>query len=435
MLRRSAVTHDLPGDVVLSVRGLSRAASKPEPEVPPWLKRVLPKSGLAGKGARGPDFDDADSPDDEFGAELEIEEREALHELSFDLRAGEGLGVLGGDSGARTALMRILLGALPPTTGQILVRGRIAPVLRRELVRFCRVEVGRDAVMVVARMLHWPRQLIRSRWQEIEEFAAVEELRQTSTRKREVAETARLLLATALHIDGAVYLFDNITKDDPEFAVRCLEAIEQRKREGAAVIQAAQRMVEDVARLCEHVIWFEDGRIAHAGRPIDVAVASETTKKEQVHELAMPVAASLEGGAESVVVGGDGSTIELELHVLRKGLEVGFALRLVDDLGREALFEQPERMQTEAYGIYQLRIWMPPGCLFDGAYRATLLGEIGVTGSEPGPARELASFEVVVTDQERAGDDIEPTFELLAQPDNDDAPPDEVEWSVGRARS
>ncbi|HEY7603050.1 MAG TPA: ATP-binding cassette domain-containing protein [Gaiellaceae bacterium] len=435
MARSSPVKLDLPADVVLSVRGVSRGIGKPAPEVPAWLKRVLPKSGLAGKGGRGPDLDDADNPDDEFGPDFEEEERAALHELSFDLHAGEGLGIVGVDAGARTTLMRILIGALPPTTGEILVRGQVAPLLRRDLLRFCRTEEGRDAVMVVARMLHWPRSLIRSRWNEIEAFAAVEELKQSSVRKRAIAATARLLLASALHIDGTVYLVDNQIDQDAEFGIRCLDRIEQQKQQGAAVIQGAQRKVEDVARLCEHVLWFEDGRIAHSGRPIDVAVASERSKTETVHPLAMPVAASLAGGEESVVIGPDGSTIEIELHVLRKELELGFALRLVDDMGHEELYEQPERERIDSLGIYRLHIRVPPGGFSDGVYLATLLGEIAVVGSEPAPPRELASFDLVADSQPAAGDDIEPTFELLAQPESADPAPDAVEWSVGRARA
>jgi hypothetical protein len=289
--------------------------------------------------------------------------------------------------------------------------------------------------MVVARMLHWPRSLIRSRWNEIEAFAAVEELKQSSVRKRAIAATARLLLASALHIDGTVYLVDNQIDQDAEFGIRCLDRIEQQKQQGAAVIQGAQRKVEDVARLCEHVLWFEDGRIAHSGRPIDVAVASERSKTETVHPLAMPVAASLAGGEESVVIGPDGSTIEIELHVLRKELELGFALRLVDDMGHEELYEQPERERIDSLGIYRLHIRVPPGGFSDGVYLATLLGEIAVVGSEPAPPRELASFDLVADSQPAAGDDIEPTFELLAQPESADPAPDAVEWSVGRARA
>src|SRR6185312_3748921 len=201
-------------------------------ELPRWLKRVLPKSGLAGKGANVPDADDADNPDDEM-LDTGWEENAALDEISFELRSGEGLGILGiGD--ARSTLLRILIGALPPTTGRIVVRGRIAPLLVRDLTRYARQEVGEDAIYLVARFMRWPKSLLRDRMDEIREFARLEELEHLATRKRDRVATLRLLLSAALHLDASVYALDGGIGDDPDFGVRVYDVVEQRKAEGAA---------------------------------------------------------------------------------------------------------------------------------------------------------------------------------------------------------
>src|SRR5437667_10331088 len=96
---RSRSTHrayDLPDDVLVSVQGLTRAVAAPNPELPQWLVRVLPKSGLAGSGAMGPDVDMEDSVDEELDLEVDEEEGpQALKEISFELRRGEGIGILG----------------------------------------------------------------------------------------------------------------------------------------------------------------------------------------------------------------------------------------------------------------------------------------------------------------------------------------------------
>jgi ABC-2 type transport system ATP-binding protein len=438
-VRRASTTSrvELPEGVVLSLQGVSRAAREGEPELPRWLKRVLPKGGLAGKGARTRDMDDADNPDDEFGPDFSIEERDALQEISFDLHAGEGLGLLGSGSvaGAHSVLQRILIGALPPTTGRVISRGRVAPLLRRDLMRYAGDEVGPDAVWLVARFLHWPRSVLRSRWDEITEFANLKELDGLGPAKFERLSTMRLLFSAALHMDASIYLVDQGIQDDPEFGVRCFDVLEQRKREGAGIVQAAQKMVDDVARLCDHVIWFEKGHVAHQGRPVEVAVAVLEAQKEEVHELASPVAATLADGGTSVSVGPEGATVEVELHLLRKNLELRFALEFVDDLGREIRIEQPERVRPKLPGVYRLRVFVPQGTLSNGAYQARLMAEMNVVGSEPSAPRELLAFDAIATGQEPADEEGEPTFVLLTVGEETEDAPGEPEWSVSRTSS
>jgi ABC-type polysaccharide/polyol phosphate transport system ATPase subunit len=427
--------HDLPDDVLVSVQGVTRAVAPPDPELPKWIARLLPKSGLAGTGGMIPDVGMEDDVDEE---DIEVEEDEepaALKEISFELRRGEGLGILGPDRTARKVLFRILTGAIPPTTGMVVVRGRIAPVLRSDLAKLS-VETGEKAVFLAARFLHWPRSLLRTRWREILEFAKLDELADLEPRRYRTMSTARMLLSAVLHLDVDVYLLDDSVNDDAAFAVRCLDLLEQRQREGAVVIQGSGRMmIENLARLCGEVIWLEDGGITHRGRPVEVAVAVEKAHKEELHPLSAPLAASLADPGE-VEVPAEGATIDIELEVLRKNLEMTFALQLMDRHGRQTHLEQPESVRSKGPGLYRLRIYIPGGLLPDGTYETKLLAEVGVRGSEPAPARELLVFDLVSTGQDaaEAGDDGL-TFELLLDDDEVGETVDDVEWRVSRTSS
>jgi ABC-type polysaccharide/polyol phosphate transport system ATPase subunit len=430
--------HDLPDDVLVSVQGVTRAVAPPDPELPQWLARLLPKSGLAGMGGMVPEVgieDDVEEEDD-----LDVEEDEepsALKEISFELRRGEGLGILGPDRTARRLLLRILTGAVPPTTGIVVVRGRIAPVLRSDLVKLSSPEAGQKAVFLAARFLHLPQSLLSRRWREILEFAKLDDLADLEPRKYRTMSTARLLLSAALHLDVDVYLLDDSVNSDAAFAVRCFDLLEQRQREGAAVIQVGSTKIENLARLCGEVMWLEEGGVAHRGRPVDVAVAIEKMpREEKLHPLSAPLAASLAEPGE-VEVPAEGATVDLELHVLRKNLAMTFALQLTDRNGRQTHLEQ-EPVRASGLGLYRLRIFIPGGLLPDGTYEAKLLAELGAGKSQPAPARELLTFDLVSSGQDaaEAGDDGL-TFELLLDADDEEGEGtlEDVEWRVSRASS
>src|SRR5947209_11094167 len=128
---RSSVPHDvpeLPDDVMISVQGVSRATPLPLPELPKWLARILPKSGLAGEhsvSGGGVGEDDEEEDDEEEDADLE-QQKFALQEISFDVRAGQGVAIAGVDRSATLGLYRILTSGIPPTTGRVIFRGRLA---------------------------------------------------------------------------------------------------------------------------------------------------------------------------------------------------------------------------------------------------------------------------------------------------------------------
>jgi ABC-2 type transport system ATP-binding protein len=424
--------HDLPDDVVLSVREITRALAHPQPELPRWLARVLPKSGLA--GGIGPDVDD-DEMDEELEGAEEDEEPAALREITFDVRRGEGLGILGADGQARRTLTRILTGAVPPSTGTIVVRGRMVPVLRRELSRLAVAEAGKDAVFVVARFLRWPRSTLRSRWEEILELAKLDELAHLPQRKYFDRSRARLLVSAALHVDASVYLVDESITSDHDLAARCFDLLEQRQREGAAVVQIGNVKVENLARLCNEVLWLEGGRVAHRGRPLDVAMAVTEAHVERVHPLSAPVTAALSEPGESLDVPPAGGTVDFVLEVLRGNLDMSFSLELVDRAGRAFQLEQPENVRSKGPGRYLLRVFIPGGLLPDGTYECTLIADVGPS-SDAARRRELLTFEVTLTGQDEAerGDDG-PTFELLPDTDDLQEVPADVEWRVSRSAS
>ena len=444
MLRSSNPRYDLPADVLLSAREISRNAPRPEPQAPDWLRRILPKSGLAGRMSdeelpRRRDFDDADDadPDSEDDSDMDWEgaASAALAPVTFDVRRGEGLGIVGTDGNATLTLRRILSRTLPPSDGMVLVRGRLVSLSKHDFNRYMGEVYGKKAVFLIARFLHWPRPLIRERWDEILEFAQLHELDKLSPGPRRNKTRHRLAYSAALHIDANVYVIDEGVPSDDEFGERVFQLLEQHKAEGAAIIQRAGSRVEEVARLCEQVLWISQGAEQFRGRPVEVAIEAEKTRKEELHPLSTPILASLTDTSDLARIEADGGTIAVDLEVLRKELLLALALELSDGHGHEAYLEQPDRFRSEAPGLHRLRIFLPGGLLPDGLYRARLLAEVAVAGSPPSPPREVLSFEVLMDGYEEAqADQQDVQFEFLLDPgDEEPGSEGEVEWNVGRA--
>jgi ABC-type polysaccharide/polyol phosphate transport system ATPase subunit len=428
----AAEASALPDDMIVSVQGISRALPPPIKPVPRWLARILPKSGLAGrKGQEIDDLmldedDDVDDDDDYLG-----DSAAALHELSFEVRRGEGMGIIGEDRNAIATIIRILIGGVPPSTGRVVVRGLVAPLTMSELRQVMGIDSDRKAVNVMARYFHWPLGVIDSRWDEIEEFAALDEVAGKARYR-----TLRLAISAALHMDATLYVIDQSLHDDADFGMRCLDLVAQRKADGAAVIQAGRRWVEGVARLSDQVMWIRDGEVAYRGRPVEVAAELHRTTVEKVESHSAPVTAMLVG-VQPVRLGPGPSHVDFEVHVLRKELELGFRLELTDEPGRPAELRKPERLEAPEPGVYRLRITVPQGLLDKGAYRARLMVEIAIAGHEPAAPRELVAFDTVVAPGSRNGDeeDLPAGFVFLPVADVELDESDNATWDVSRIGS
>jgi ABC-type polysaccharide/polyol phosphate transport system ATPase subunit len=436
MLGRSHQHVEIPEGVLLSVQEITRAGKRPAPELPPWLRRVLPKSGVAGQVvALGPDRidEEEEDPDDDDDFVRE-DEGAALSAISFDLRPGDGLGLAGNDSAATLTLRRIITGTLPPSSGSVVTRGRVAMLSKYDLQRYTGGDAwGEKALFIVAKFLGWPTRLIRSRWDEIEAFAQLEELHGLKSRAIANRSTMRLLFAAALHMDATVYVLDEGIPSDDEFGARCFDLVAQRQREGAAVIQRTRTRVDEVARLCSHVLWFEDGKVRLGGTPLEVAIEAEKIQTEELHPVSEPVLAEL-ANDERVVRLDRGGAVEVELHVLRGKLECTFMLELIGQAEFHARLEQPDPFVSESPGLHLLRITIPDGLLPDGVFEGRLFGEFLVPGAKPLSQRKLLDFEVVVDEHPEEGDEADDAiFEISPEPwDEDEATENEVGWQVDR---
>lgn len=407
----------LAEDVVVAVEGVSKAAPRPEPQPPRWLARVLP--GVKWSALNDPNLEDLEEELEEAGA---TRRAGALEDVSLEVRAGEGLGLVG-DRDATKTLLTLLIGLYPPSTGRITIRGRVAPLLRYSDINLSGKH-GKSSLKVVSRFLQWPPDFLRSRWDEIVDFAHLEEVDELGfprdSLEYEQARAKRLFLSAVMHLDATVYaVLKSFAGSDEAMFERCTAVLDQRQREGCAIIHTG-RGPEDVARYCHEAVLFEDGAPIFRGRlgAVATVVAERRAAEKRKRGFTVAVRALLVGEDPDVILGPQGGTIEIELDVFQ-ALNVVLRLQFADEQGTEVTVEYPELFQVEL-GIYRLEIAVPAGLLDEGVYTATLFASRPLRGSgddaESSPQGEQLTLEGV----EPPSDGADPSA-LAGNPESVDA--------------
>jgi len=164
-----------------------------------------------------------------------------LRGVSFEIRRGETVGLVGQNGSGKSTLLRLIAGACFPTEGQISVRGRIAPLLSLG-AGFLPDMTGRECV-------------------EINDFI------ETPVRYYSSGMMARLGFSVAVHTNPDLLLVDEVLAvGDHLFQQKCIARI-QELRDGGTTIMFVSHDAETVRRLCDRVLWLRDGHLVRDGAP------------------------------------------------------------------------------------------------------------------------------------------------------------------------
>jgi ABC-type polysaccharide/polyol phosphate transport system ATPase subunit len=197
-----------------------------------------------------------------------------LRHVSFDIRRGETVGVVGQNGSGKSTLLRLIAGAAYPTEGHIAVRGRIAPLLALG-AGFQPDMTGRECVEINATALGLSRDEIAARLDDIVRFAELPDFIDTPVRYYSSGMLARLGFSVAVHTDPDLLLVDEVLAvGDHAFQVKCIERIEALRKGGATIFFVSHDAMI-VRRLCDRVLWLKDGRVARDGTANDVLAAYE----------------------------------------------------------------------------------------------------------------------------------------------------------------
>jgi lipopolysaccharide transport system ATP-binding protein len=200
----------------------------------------------------------------------------ALQNVSFGVREGEVVGIIGRNGAGKSTLLKVLSRITYPTTGSVSVRGRIASLLEVG-TGFHEELTGRENVFLNGSILGMRHREVQRRFDEIVEFAGVEKFIDTPIKRYSSGMRLRLGFAVAAHLDPDVLIVDEVLAvGDAGFQKKCLAAMSQLRSGGRTVLFVSHNMAA-VENLCSRGIWIDQGTIRLDGDARDVIRAYMST--------------------------------------------------------------------------------------------------------------------------------------------------------------
>jgi lipopolysaccharide transport system ATP-binding protein len=189
----------------------------------------------------------------------------ALQDINFEVNQGEVLGIIGRNGAGKSTLLKILSRTTTPTTGKINIKGRVASLL--EVGTGFHPELsGRENIFLNGAILGMTRQEIKSKFDEIVDFAGVERYIDTPVKRYSSGMYVRLAFAVAAHLEPEILIVDEVLAvGDAEFQKKALGKMKDiSKGEGRTVLFVSHNM-SSVQKLCTSAVFMENGQISLYG--------------------------------------------------------------------------------------------------------------------------------------------------------------------------
>jgi len=193
----------------------------------------------------------------------------ALGDVSFQVRRGETVGIIGRNGSGKSTLLQIICGTLAATTGTVTTQGRIAALL--ELGAGFNLEfTGRENVYLNGTLLGLTREEVHARFDDIAAFADIGDFIDQPVKSYSSGMFIRLAFAVAIHVEPDILIVDEaLSVGDEAFQRKCFARIERLRDSGATIIFVSHS-ASTVLELCDHAVLLDHGDLLATGRPKEV---------------------------------------------------------------------------------------------------------------------------------------------------------------------
>jgi len=189
---------------------------------------------------------------------------EVFHDVSFEVYRGETFGVIGDNGAGKSTLLGLIAGVLRPSTGKVIVKGRVSPFL--ELGAGFHPELtGRENIMLNGILMGLTKREVLGKMNEIVKFSELEGFIEQPIRTYSSGMLARLGFSVVAHLDPEILLIDEILAvGDMAFQKKCIEKMMGFKKNGVTMIFVSHSL-PDIEKMCDRVMWID----SHTIRMID----------------------------------------------------------------------------------------------------------------------------------------------------------------------
>ncbi len=225
------------------------------------LREVITRkvSGLFRSASNG---DDAGTQAEKFWA---------LQDVSFDIERGSRVGILGGNGAGKSTLLKIISKITEPTSGQMEVNGRVVSLLEVG-TGFHPELTGRENVFLNGVILGMKRSEIKKKFDEIVDFAEIEQFLDTPVKRYSSGMYMRLAFAVAAHLEPEILIIDEVLAvGDAQFQKKCIIKMDEISRVDGRTVLFVSHNLEAVSSFCKRGIYLKKGKIVMQGDIDDVA--------------------------------------------------------------------------------------------------------------------------------------------------------------------
>jgi hypothetical protein len=195
---------------------------------------------------------------------LKYNEFEALKHVSFDVKRGEVMGLIGHNGAGKSTLLKVISGILKPTEGSVIVRGNVAPML--ELGSGFDFDMtGRENIFLNGAILGYSEDFLKSKYDEIVAFSEIGPFIDMPLRNYSSGMVARLAFSVATVVVPEVLIVDEVLAvGDADFQEKSRKRMMELMSGGTTVLFVSHSM-EQIRQMCNRVVWLERGRVTMFG--------------------------------------------------------------------------------------------------------------------------------------------------------------------------
>jgi lipopolysaccharide transport system ATP-binding protein len=338
----------------------------------------------------------------------------ALKDVSFEVKTGEVVGIIGRNGAGKSTLLKVLSRITEPTDGWVEMLGRVGSLLEVG-TGFHADLTGRENIFLNGAILGMKRAEIRRKFDEIVAFAEVEPFIDTPVKRYSSGMYVRLAFAVAAHLEPEILIVDEVLSvGDLAFQKKCLGRIGEIGREGRTILFVTHNLVS-VNALCQRAILLEKGRLVRDDKAPAVVAEYIALNRTAAGEAVWSSPAEAPGTDKlrlrAVRIVSDGRvgndvnitsevTVEMDYWVLRPGLNVAPSIHLLDKLGTTVLCTGTDSIIPPP-GLFRARCTIPANFLNDGLYSISALLVLDSARIEV-QAEQVISFTVHETPDARS---------------------------------
>ncbi|MCI9037950.1 MAG: ABC transporter ATP-binding protein [Oscillospiraceae bacterium] len=196
---------------------------------------------------------------------IQYEEFWALQDVSFEVKKGEVLGIIGHNGAGKSTLLKVISGILKPTSGGVQVNGTVVPML--ELGSGFDFDLtGRENVFLNGAILGYPEQFLKEKYGEIVEFSELGQFIDVPLRNYSSGMVMRLAFSIATVVQPDILIVDEILAvGDADFQEKSKRRMLELMGGGTTVLFVSHSLGQ-IQEMCDRVLWLEKGRLKMAGK-------------------------------------------------------------------------------------------------------------------------------------------------------------------------